>query len=264
MPSGREAEGLRVLVTAASQGIGFAAARAVLRAGARVAVNSSHAGRRASAIDRLRPDGTVEGIVADLQEGPELDRLAREAAERLGGIDTLVYVTGSPPPGALLELDHAAWEEAARLLTVSPAYLGRRVAERMISEGTGGRLVFLSSFAVREPVVALALSSVCRSSVTGLVRLLARDLGPRGIRTNGILPGYIETDRLRAIVADDARRRGRSPEEARADLEREVPLGRIGTPEELARAILFLGTEMSSYVNGALLPVDGGLLRSVG
>ncbi len=254
----------RVLVTAGSQGIGFGAARAFLVEGARVVVNSSNADRLRRATDALAPLGEVHGVAADLREKGDLDRLLEETVGHLGGLDTLVYVTGSPRPGLFLEQGFADWDEAARLLVVSPAYLARRAAEAMLVGGKGGRMVFLTSVAIREPIPTIATSSVCRIAVAGLVRTLARELGPKKIRVNGILPGYIATDRVDEVLRDAARRKGTSPEAERAALEREIPLGRIGSPEELARAIVFLGSEMSSYVSGALLPVDGGLLRSVG
>ena len=264
MPLGSGLRDARVLVTAASQGIGFAAARAFLEEGARVVVNSSHAGRLGAAVDRLRPLGDVRGVVADLAEHAAIDRLADEAIRELGGIDTLVYVTGSPKPGVFLELDYDDWQRAAALLVVSPAYLARRVAQAMIAGGVRGRMVFLTSIAIREPIPNLAASSVCRIAVAGLVRTLARELGPKGIRVNGILPGYVHTARIDEVVQDAARRRGTTPAAELEGLQREIPLGRIGSPDELARAVVFLGSDLSSYVSGAMLPVDGALLRSTG
>jgi 3-oxoacyl-[acyl-carrier protein] reductase len=256
--------GARVLVTAASQGIGFGAARAFLAEGARVVVNSSNAERLSRATGELERLGEVHGVVADLRERTQLDRLLSETLAHLGGLDTLVYVTGSPRPGIFMDQAYEDWSSAANLLVVSPAYLARLAAQAMLAGGRGGRMVFLTSVAIREPIPNIATSSVCRIAVAGLVRTLARELGPKGIRVNGILPGYIRTGRVDDVLADSARRRGTTVEVERAALEHEIPLGRVGTPEELARAVVFLGSEMSSYVSGALLPVDGALLRSVG
>jgi 3-oxoacyl-[acyl-carrier protein] reductase len=254
----------RVLVTAASQGIGYAAAEAFLREGARVVINSSNQENLRRASESLSSIGAVSAVRGDLRKKDDLDHLLVETRRILGGLDTLVYVTGPPTPGMFLEQGFEEWERAAQLLVVSPAYLARIAAEAMLVGGRGGRMVFLTSIAIREPIPTIATSSVCRIAVAGLVRTLARELGPKGIRVNGILPGYIGTDRLSELLVDSARRKGTSEAAERAALERDIPLGRVGAPEELARAIVFLGSEASSYVTGALLPVDGGTLRSVG
>lgn len=257
-------QGQRILVTAASRGIGFASARAFLEEGARLVINSSNTTRLSDAVKRLQQFGDVYGVVANLEDRDYIDRLIRETVEHLGGIDSFVYVTGSPKPGVFLEQGYGDWEAAARLLMVSPSYLARRVAEAMIQESIKGRMVFLASVAIREPIPTLALSNVCRIAIAGLVRTLARELGPKGIRVNGILPGYIKTERVDEMLRDAAKRRGITSEQALRELEAEIPLGRIGLPEELARTVLFLGSDLSSYVSGALIPVDGALLHSVG
>ena len=256
--------GARVLVTASSQGIGFGIAGGFVDEGARVVMNSSDATRLENAVERLRSRGEVHGIVADLSRREDLDRLVDETIRRLGGLDTLVYVTGSPKPGVYLEQGYAEWESAARLLVVSPAYLARRVADEMLQNGTPGRMVFLTSVSVREPIPTIATSSVCRIAVAGLVRTLAREVGPRGIRVNGILPGWINTGRVDDMLKDAVRRRGITPDQARAEITRAIPLGRMGTVEEIARAAIFLGSDLSSYVSGTMLAVDGALLHSVG
>jgi 3-oxoacyl-[acyl-carrier protein] reductase len=257
-------KGARVLVTGASQGIGFGAALAFLHEGARVVVNSSSSERLVRAIGKLQNAGEVHGVAADLRQEDDLDRLLAETQRILGGLDTLVYVTGSPKPGVFMEQGFSDWENAARLMTVSPAYLARRAAELMRVDRTPGRMVFSASVAIREPIANIATSNVCRISIAGLVRTLARELGPSGIRVNGVLPGYIQTARVEEVTRDAAHRQGISAEDALHNLTREIPLGRMGTPEDLGRVFIFLGSELSSYVNGAMVPVDGGLLRSVG
>ncbi len=264
MPLASGLSGQRVLVTAASQGIGFAAARAFLDEGARVVVNGSHAARLDKAVEALRSRGEVRGIVANLALHADLDRLVDESRVALGGIDTLVYVTGSPAPGTFMEQSFDSWQAAANLLTVGPAYLAQKVADVMLASRTPGRMVFSASTAIREPIPNIATSNVCRIAIAGLVRTLARELGPKGIRVNGVLPGFIATDRLTHVFEDSARRRGITSDQARELSMRDIPLGRAGEPEELARVFVFLGSDMSSYVTGALVPVDGGMLRSVG
>lgn len=264
MPWETGLRGKRALVTAASRGLGFGAARALLEEGCSVVISSSNQANLELALRELRPLGHVEAVKADLTRKEEIDALVDRASSLLGGLDILVYVTGSPKPGPFMEQGYEDWLEASRLLVVSAAYLARRAAEVMLRQGTGGRIVLLASVAIREPVPSLATSNVCRIAVAGIVRTLARELGPRGIRVNGILPGYIRTKRLEQILLDSAKRRGIGPEQALAELEREIPMGRVGRVEELANAVVFLASDLSSYVNGALLPVDGGYLRSVG
>jgi 3-oxoacyl-[acyl-carrier protein] reductase len=251
------------VVTASSSGIGFASAQAFLREGARVIINSSNNERLESAKARLAGLGEVHPIVADLSKKADLDRLVEESIARLGGIDTLVYVTGSPKPGRFLDFSYEDWREASDLLVVSPAYLAKLVTQEMLKAGTRGRLVFLSSYVIREPALTIALSSVCRVAVLSLVKTLSRELGPKGIRVNGILPGYIRTPRIDQLADNAAKKRGIRPEDWVKEIENEIPLGRLGTTDELANAVVFLGSELSSYVSGVNLQVDGALLRSI-
>lgn len=254
----------RVLVTAASQGIGYGVAQAFLGEGARIVINSSNDEKLARAEAELAKLGEVHRIAGDLGAKPDIDRLVSGTVSVLGGIDVLAYVTGSPPTGTAMEKDYEDWESGARLLTIGPAYLGRQVARVMIDAKTKGNLVFSASVTVREPSPTLALSNVCRISVLGLVRTLARELAPSGIRVNAILPGYIKTARIDQLVKSNAQRRGISETQALNDFVSQIPMGYIGSTEEIARSFLFLGSDMSSYVSGAALPVDGALLRSNG
>jgi 3-oxoacyl-[acyl-carrier protein] reductase len=251
-------------VTAASQGIGYGAARAFLEEGARVVINSSNDEKLQKAEQELSKYGQVHRISGDLSSKTDIDNLVTETAEILGGIDVLAYVTGSPAPGTVMEKSFEDWENAARLLTVSPTYLARRVAQVMIDAKTKGKMVFSASWVVREPSPTLALSNICRVSILALVRTLARELAPSGIRVNAILPGYIKTGRIDQIVKNTAKRKGISETDALNEIVLQIPLGYIGSTEEIARSFLFLGSDMSSYVSGAVLPVDGAVLRSIG
>lgn len=253
-----------ILVTGASQGIGFGVARAFLEEGARVVINSSNEQRLTRAREELSQLGEVHSIAADLSEKLGIERLVSGAAKILDGIDTLAYSTGSPAQGVLMQKEYEEWEGAARLLTVGPAYLARKVAEEMMARKTRGRMVFSSSTAIKEPIPTIALSNVCRVAIYGLVRMLARELGPKGIRVNGIMPGRIRTARNDDIIREMAKSKGISEAQARKEREAEVPLGYIGSTEEIAKSFIFFGSDLSSYVSGAMLPVDGGLLRSVG
>ncbi|MDV3278081.1 MAG: SDR family oxidoreductase [Nitrososphaerales archaeon] len=261
-PSGLK--GKRVLVTAASRGIGFGAAKAFLQEGSRVVINSSNGANLSAAEKQLRGLGEVHGVVADHMAESDLDRLVDETKKLLGGIDVLAYVAGPPPAGTFMEKDYRDWRAAADLLMVAPAHLARRVAALMIDSGTRGNMVFVSSFTIREPVLNLATSNVARGSMLGLVRSLARELGPKGIRVNGVIPGYIDTDRLRKVIDDSAARTKVSREQATAETVAQIPLGRLGTAEEMAAVITFLASDRASYVSGATVPVDGAYLHSVG
>jgi 3-oxoacyl-[acyl-carrier protein] reductase len=155
-------DGQRVLVTAASTGIGYGAATAFLKEGARVVINSSNREKLDGALERLGPLGEVHGVLGNLAVKTDLENIVQSTRSLLGGIDTLVYVTGSPKPGRFLEMSYEDWRGASDLLVVSPAYLAKLIADEMISAKTKGRMVFLSSYVIKEPTLAIALSSVCR------------------------------------------------------------------------------------------------------
>jgi 3-oxoacyl-[acyl-carrier protein] reductase len=252
------------LVTAASRGIGFGAARAFLEEGSRVVINSSNKSNLESAEQKLRPFGEVHAVVADHRVRKDIDRLVDEAERLLGGVDVLTYVAGPPPAGTFMEIDYDRWQTAADLLLIGPAYLAQRVAQVMIGSGTKGSMIFVSSFTIKEPVPNLAESNIVRGSMLGLVRTLARELGPKGIRVNGVMPGYIQTARLEHVLDDAASRRKITKDQAMAEIVSQIPMGRLGTPEELARVITFLASDQASYVSGATVPVDGAFIRSVG
>lgn len=206
-------------------------------------------------------DVNVEYIVADLTKKEDLERIVGEV-KNIGDPDIFFYSTGGPKPGYFMEMTMEDWEEAVKLLLYPAVYLTRALVPGMEKKGFG-RIIYSTSVAIKEPIPNIALSNVVRISLAGLVRTLAKELGPKGITVNGIMPGIIRTDRVIQLAQDKARREGKSLEEALQDYAKPIPLGRLGEPEEIGYLVAFLSSELGSYINGAMIPVDGGRLNSV-
>ncbi|AWS00640.1 SDR family oxidoreductase [Metallosphaera hakonensis] len=252
-------KGKRVLVTASSKGIGFATAKRFLEEGAIVTISSRNQESLASAYNKLHSLGQVYMVPADLTNSRDVENLVKEAHNMMGGLDVTVYVTGSPKPGNLLELTNDDWHQGFHLLLMSAVIAVRESSKYMKS---GGRIILSTSMTLKQPIDNLDLSNVVRLSLAGLIRTASRELGPKGILVNGVMPGWTLTERVNQLSKDRARREGKTEEQVLSDIVREVPLGRIGLPEEVANVILFLSSSLSTYVTGALIPVDGGLIRS--
>ena len=253
-------EGFRVLVTASTRGIGFATARVLAGCGARVVVN----GRSREAVEDAasRIGDRALGVPADLAVEGEAARLVRDAVDMLGGLDALVYVPPPPPGGRFLEVGYREWRLSYRLLVEAP-WEAVREAVGPLSDSGRGSIVFVTSLAAWEPIPDIATSSVLRPGLHAMTVLLARELGPRGVRVNSVVPGYIMTDRLRSIISARARSRGVSEEEVLESVEKSIGLGRVGRPEEIGWVVAFLVSPLASYVTGAIIPVTGGRHVSV-
>jgi 3-oxoacyl-[acyl-carrier protein] reductase len=242
-------EGRVALVTAASSGIGFGIAQALAAEGASVAISSRSRERVEAAADKIgaRPYAFDS---MDLDAAPGLI----DAVEAdLGPLSVLVTNTGGPPGGEPLEFSRDQWEDAYRELVLSPLALIEHAVPGMRERGFG-RIVSVSSSAAREPIPALLLSTAHRSALLATFKLLAGRLAADGITLNTILPGRFGTDRLVHVHGTMEA----AEEAARSD----VPIGRLGTIEEIGAAGAFLCSEQASYITGVALPVDGGLLRA--
>lgn len=253
-------KGKKVIVTASSKGIGFAIAKRFLEEGAEVIISSHDEYNLIKAYEKLKPLGKIDYIKADLTKAEEVEKLIDEGYKRLSGLDVLAYVTGSPIPGNLIELKNEDWLNAFNLLLMSAVIAVREAGKRMKE---GGRIILSTSMTLKQPIDNLDLSNVVRLSLAGLIRVASRELGPKGITVNGIMPGWTLTDRVDQLVKDRARREGRSEQDVLNDIVKDVPLKRIGKPEEVANVVLFLASNLATYVNGALIPVDGGILRCI-
>jgi len=255
--------GKTALVTAASKGLGKAAAMELARQGAQVAI-CARSDRVQSAADEIREatGATVLALRADVSRQEDVDRVVSSAIEQLGHLDILVLNAGGPPPGGFLAFGARDWEAAVRLTIMSTVYLCYAVVPHMLERGEGC-LVASQSFTVRQPLDNLILSNAIRSGVIGLAKSLSFELAKDGIRVNNVLPGAIMTDRQRAMLALQSARSGKSVDEIVRLREAAIPLGRFGDPEDLGNMIAFLASERARYVTGVTVQVDGGLVRSL-
>jgi 3-oxoacyl-[acyl-carrier protein] reductase len=240
-------DGKTFVVGGASRGIGRAISAELVGAGAHVVALS----RSGDAVDGATP---VAGDIAD----PGTP--ARVRAALPGRLDGVVVNSGGPPLGQALDLSDDDWRGSYELLIGGPLRLLRALVPLM---GEGGAILFVTSSSVRQPIAGLDTSNVLRPGVAALAKVLARELGPTGIRVNSIAPGRIETDRLRGNDARRAEREGRSVEEVRSASEAEIPLRRYGQAEELGRVAAFLLSGAASYVSGAAIQVDGALVSAI-
>lgn len=252
------------LVMAASDGIGRATAFALAREGARVAICARRKERleETAAAIRRETGATVEAVVADVARGADVTRFVDAAVMEFGDdrIDVLVTNTGGPAPKAFLETTDDDWHRAFEELVMGPVRAIRHAVPHMKH---GGAVIALTSTSAKQPMPNLALSSALRPAVVALSKTLSIDLAPRNIRFNSILTGSIATERQTEVLLDRAQREGRPVDEVRAQRAKEIPLGRIGTPEELANAVAWLASPAGGFVNGVALAVDGGMIKAL-
>jgi len=256
-------KGKVALVAGASKGLGFAVAQALAREGAIVSISSRDEASITAAGARIeRETGSkVLAMPVDVRSAEAIQRWVAATVDRFGGVDALMTNSGGPPAGAALSFDDSAWQEAADLLLFSALRMVRAAVPSMQSRG-GGAILFSTSSSVKEPVTNLGLSTVLRASVSALAKTLALELAPR-IRVNQIIPGRIDTDRVRHLDEGNAKRQGIPVEEAKAKAIATIPFGRYGEIDEFGRVGAFLLSNAASYVTGATVQVDGGLIRSV-
>ena len=259
--------GKRALVAAASRGLGKAMALQLAREGAKVAICARDEARlRAAAEEIERETGAgveVLAVPTDLTDPAQIEHLVATVRERWGGIDILVANAGGPPPGSFSELSDEQWEAAFQLTLMSAVRLARAVIPGMI-EQRWGRLIFSTSVSVKQPIANLILSNSLRLAVIGLAKSLANELAGYNITVNSVCPGATATERLRELIKHQAERAGVSYEEAEREFwVKEIPMGRLGRPEELAALVAFLASERAGYITGTAIQVDGGAVRFV-
>lgn len=257
-------KGKVALVAGSSEGLGRAIAFQLAAEGASLVLCARGEKQLRKTLDEISNEhkAKVLAVVTDLSEPPQVERLAETARKEMGRVDILVNNTGGPPPGTFADLTSAMWEQAVRLLLLSTVNLTRAVLPSMKKQ-RWGRIINVTSVAVKQPVDNLMLSNSLRAGVTGFARTLANEVAPLGITVNNVMPGYTLTRRLDELSSDLAVKMRTDKAEIQRRWEQQIPMGRLGQPEELASLVAFLASEKASYITGTSIAVDGGLVRSI-
>ncbi len=240
--------GKTALVCGASSGLGLASAEALAEEGANLVMVA----RRAPELQREAERIGGRAVAGDVREAADLERAVRTAVEEFGGLDILVANSGGPPPSRATDLTPESVQSAIDLLLLPVVRLVNLALPHLLASGQG-RIVLIASLGVREPIRNLVLSNAVRPGVVGYMKSLANELGPQGVTVNSLAPGRIATPRMQELYG------GAPPAEETA----QIPIGRLGEPRELGALVAFLCSSRASYITGTLIPVDGGLARSL-
>lgn len=254
--------GKRAIVAAASRGLGAAIARSLAEEGCVVEISSRSIDNARATAESIAADtgATVTAARLDVADSDATQVWVNDAARRMGGLDIVVPNAGGPPSSLFDETTPDDWDRAYAL-TLRSAMAFARAAKPHLPGGSA--MLYLTSMSVREPIGALAMSTVFRAGVASLAKLIANDWAGDGIRVNHLIPGRIATERLDELDAAAGVRSGTTADSVRAANERAIPLGRYGNPDEFAAAATFLVSDAASYITGATLQVDGGALHPV-
>jgi 3-oxoacyl-[acyl-carrier protein] reductase len=247
-------DGRVYIVTGGSGGLGRATATALVADGAKVVVS----GRTPETVARAAAElgeGSATGVTADNADPGTPARLVEAARRAYGRLDGALISVGGPAAGSLMESSDADWSAALTSVFLGGLRLGREIGREL---GEGGSLAYVLSSSVKVPIPGLAISNGLRPGLAMVAKNLADELGPRGVRVNGLLPGRVETERVRSLDAGTG-----DPVAAKARAGAGIPLRRDGQPEEFGRVAAFLLSPAASFVSGVMLPVDGGMLRAL-
>jgi len=247
------------IVGGASQGIGYGIAHLLASEGARVAITARREKELRAAAEKMASETGAEilPVQADCRQAADCDRVLKTVVAAFGHIDMLVNNDGAPPLGDLATFDDVAWQKAIEQNFMYVARMCRGVLPHM--QKTGGSIVNITAISAIQPIPRFGLSVATWGAVIGYAKTLALETARFGINVNTICPGYVDTQRLEKVFASGEK----SAQEMRYQLEREVPLGRIGSVTDIASLVALLVSPRGSYITGTVIPVDGGLFRAV-
>jgi 3-oxoacyl-[acyl-carrier protein] reductase len=255
-------KGKNVVIAGASSGLGFACARQLALEGARVVINGRNLDKlsKASSLLSSETSGEIFAIAGDVSDPEFAPRLINQAAEKLGGLDILITNAGGPPVGSIENLDETAWQQAINLSLMSHVRL-IKAAIPHLRKSQAASVLTITSYSVKQPIANMILSNSIRAATVGLTKTLALELGKDHIRFNSILPGWTQTERVIALMQARVDANGTSIEQELEKQARDIPLGRLASPQEFANAATFLVSPAASYITGVMLNVDGGAYK---
>ncbi|MCH8955932.1 SDR family oxidoreductase [candidate division KSB1 bacterium] len=252
------------LVAASSQGLGKAVAMGFAEEGARVVICARN-NEKLEAVKKEIESQTKSEVLAvrtDLTKKEDIENLVAESINKFNSIDILVNNAGGPPAGFFADMTDENWQKGVDLTLMSSVRLTREVLPYM-RKNKWGRIINITSVSVKQPINELLLSNSLRLSILGWAKTLANQVAAEGILINNVCPGWTRTGRVVEIFEARAKGQGTTPEKIEAGITRGIPMGRLGKPEELANLVVFLGSEMASYITGVSVQVDGGSVQGL-
>src|SRR5688500_9226741 len=254
----------RALVTGSTRGLGYATALLLAKEGCRVTVNGRYEEKYKCATEKIHTVAGTEavGFAGDVSQISVPQMLIRQTVQAFGGLDILVTNSGGPTPGSIDSLDEVAWQKGIDSSLMAHVRLIKAALPYLRKSDSASVLTF-TSYSVKQPIQNLLISNSIRAATVGLTKSLALELGKEGIRLNSILPGWTMTERVKELMTFRAKNNNTSIEEESAKQTAEIPLGRMGQPEEFANAAVFLLSPAASYITGVMLNVDGGMYKGM-
>lgn len=252
------------IIGGASQGIGYGVAHQLAEEGAKVVITARREPALQAAAEKIRNSTGAEVLVvpSDIRKSEDCSKVAEATLKAFGRIDILVNNDGAPPIGRIEDFDDIAWQKAVEQNLYSVIRMTRHCIPHMKSGGYG-RIINVTSVSTRQPIAGLGLSVATWAGVIAYAKTLSLELGPSGITVNTILPGRVDTGRLELVTRQRAEKEGKDPEKMIAELLHEVPIGRLGRPEDVAGLVALLVSPRGGFITGTAIQVDGGLQRSV-
>ena len=252
------------IVAASSKGLGKATALGLAREGVKLTICARGTDTLEKTAEEIRSETNVEvlAIPCDVSKTDEIKKVVKETINTYSKVDILINNAGGPPVGALLDFSLEDWQKAVELNLYSTITFSNEVIPYM-KENNWGRIINITSYAVKQPVDGLMLSNTVRAGIVGLAKTMSNEFGKYNILVNNLCPGRIHTDRIIFLANERAKSTGKSFDDVIEDMGSDVPVGRIGKPDELASLAVFLASEKASYITGTTIQVDGGLSKGL-